>query len=124
MRRLMTKFIPLLILAAAPSLAADPENMLCTLDDKSRSVQIVRDAGVSVPCEVHYDRDTYAPGDPEVLWRANHEAGFCEARAAELIAKLEALGWSCAKDTRTEEDDDAADLAPIGEIEISGSETR
>lgn len=119
----MNKLISLLALLATSALAAEPENVLCTLDDKSRRVQIVRDAGVPVPCEVHYDRDTYAPGDPQVIWRAEHEAGFCEAKAAEMIAKLESLGWQCAEDDKKPVDDDAADLKPVGEIEISETET-
>ncbi len=122
----MNKLIPLVALATVSSLsfAEETDNSLCTLADKSRRVQIVRDAGVSVPCEVLYDRDTYAPGDPKVLWQAKHEKGFCEARAAELIAKLRSRGWDCREDTSKPGDIDSAEVAPVGDIEISGTDTR
>lgn len=119
----MNKLIPFLALVTLPALGADPDNVLCTLEDKSRRVQIVRDAGLQVPCEVHYDRDTYAPGDPMVLWRARHEVGFCEAKAAELIARLESLGWACAEDLKKRDQNEAAELEPVGEIEISETES-
>ncbi len=32
------------------------------------------------------------------LWRAENQAGFCEAQAEKFIAKLQDLGWSCTAD--------------------------
>lgn len=67
----------------------------CTYGDLVRRVVVVHEPGVRVPCEVHYYKDLDAPGEHEVLWRALHEAGYCEARADELTARLVSLGWQC-----------------------------
>ena len=32
----------------------------------------------------------------QVLWRAEHEAGYCQARFDEFVDKLRGFGWSCA----------------------------
>ena len=45
--------------------------------------------------EVHYFKDTEAPGQTQVLWRALNEAGYCERMAENFIGKLRDLGWSC-----------------------------
>ena len=47
------------------------------------------------PCEVRYWRNAKAPGAGQSLWRANQDTDFCAARARELIARLEAGGWTC-----------------------------
>jgi hypothetical protein len=46
-------------------------------------------------CEVRYWRNADAPGTGQSLWRANRDTDFCAARARELIARLEAGGWTC-----------------------------
>ncbi len=61
-----------------------------------RRVEILTEPGVSVPCEVHYYKDTEAPGERQVLWSASNEAGYCEKRTEDFIAKLQGWGWSCA----------------------------
>ena len=30
-----------------------------------------------------------------MLWRAEREAGYCEARFGEFVDKLRGFGWSC-----------------------------
>ena len=93
-----------LVLLFAGTAAANPVS--CTNGGLSRSVEVVySDPGQAVPCEVIYNKS--GEGSIETLWRANTEAGYCEARAAELIEKLEGLGWDC----------DQADAAPEGEAE-------
>jgi hypothetical protein len=46
-------------------------------------------------CEVRYWRNAEAPGSGRSLWRANRDTDFCAARVRELIARLEAGGWTC-----------------------------
>ena len=58
-------------------------------------VEIYTEPGKTVPCEVHYFKDTEAPGESEVLWSAEAQAGFCEQKAAEFVAKLQGWGWQC-----------------------------
>ena len=76
-------------------MAADDGQTQCDYNGLVRRVVIMSEPGVSVPCEVHYYKDSEAPGEDQVLWSADSQAGFCEEKAAELIAKLEGWGWQC-----------------------------
>lgn len=76
-------------------IAADDGQTECTYGGLVRRVVIMSEPGVSVPCEVHYYKDSEAPGEDQVLWSADNQAGYCEEKAAELIAKLEGWGWQC-----------------------------
>lgn len=67
----------------------------CTFGDLQRRVEILTEPGVSVPCEVHYYKDTEAPGEKQVLWSAGSKEGYCESKTAEFIAQLESWGWDC-----------------------------
>jgi len=67
----------------------------CTYGDMVRRVVVMSEPGVAVPCEVHYFKDTEAPGEDQVLWSASSQAGYCEEKAAGLVAKLEGWGWDC-----------------------------
>ena len=81
---------------ALPGLAiAQGAETQCTYGDMVRRVVIMTEPGVSVPCEVHYFKDTEAPGEDQVLWSASQQTGYCEEKAAGLVAKLEGWGWDC-----------------------------
>ena len=67
----------------------------CTLGDQVRRLQILSEPGASVPCEVHYYKDTEAPGDKQVLWSAGSQEGYCESQTEAFIAKLQGWGWDC-----------------------------
>lgn len=67
----------------------------CTYGDMVRRVVVMSEPGVAVPCEVHYFKDTEAPGEDQVLWSAASQAGYCEEKAAGLVTKLEGWGWDC-----------------------------
>ena len=113
------------IFALLPVAAAAQESYVCTQGDLTRRVEIVYETGVTVPCEVHYHKDTEAPGEQQVLWRALNEEGYCEARAAEFVAKLGGWGWQCdaaaapaaepMAEPMADEPDDTSDLAPAEE---------
>lgn len=85
----------------------------CTNGDLTRRVEILTDPGVSVPCEVHYYKDTEAPGERQVLWSATAEVGYCERKTEEFVAKLQGWGWDCGPSAATPavETDDSADAA-------------
>lgn len=93
------KWILVSVAALVPALAAgqDADKTVCTLNDWQRRVEIVRETGVEVPCEVHYYKDTESPGERQVLWRANSQAGYCEERARGFVAELEGWGWNCGR---------------------------
>ena len=85
-----------LLVTILPGLALAQDNSTqCTYGDMVRRVVIMSEPGVSVPCEVHYYKDTEAPGEDQVLWSASQQQGYCEEQAAGLVAKLEGWGWDC-----------------------------
>ena len=86
-----------LISAVLPALsfAQSPQNHACTFGDLERRVEIVTEAGLDVPCEVHYYKDTEMPGERQVLWNAQTDAGYCASKAQEFVARLEGWGWDC-----------------------------
>jgi hypothetical protein len=77
------------------SIAQAPHDYQCMLNDLQRRIVIFYETGVTVPCEVHYFKDTEAPGETQVLWRALNEAGYCEKMADNFVGKLKDQGWSC-----------------------------
>ena len=91
------KKISLTILVAAilPFASLAQDNYQCSNGDLKRRVEIVYETGVAVPCEVHYYKDTEAPGERQVLWRAMSEEGYCEQKTREFVVQLAAWGWSC-----------------------------
>ena len=88
-----------LVLIVVAGAASGQETYQCLLGELTREIPVVYETGVSVPCEVHYHKVTEAPNDVQVLWRAMNEEGYCEARAGELAAKLQDLGWQCGVST-------------------------
>ena len=90
-------------------------------------MEIVYETAVTVPCEVHYYKDTEQPGEREVLWRALNEEGYCEARTQAFVAQLQEWGWSCemAGNEESVEDateaDDTESLAPGQDMETAGA---
>lgn len=98
------KFLAILLVGMFPALtlAQSSQNYLCNYGDLQRRVEILYETGGTLPCEVHYYKDSEAPGEMQVLWRAMNEAGYCEAKTLDFVTKLKALGWSC------EANDDAA----------------
>lgn len=93
----------------------------CTQGDLQRRVVIFYETGVAVPCEVQYFKDTEAPGEQTVLWRAQNQSGYCESQAAAFVERLEGWGWSCSATTpaaaggapqEPEPVDDTDNLAP------------
>ena len=124
MKKLLLSSICLLLPTAL--LAQDSSGYECSVDELTRRVEVFYETGVTVPCEVHYYKDTEMPGERQVLWRAQNEEGYCEARAAEFVEKLRSMGWTCwavgSRDAEPEADDTDA-LAPAEEeIEIPESD--
>lgn len=107
----------------------------CTMGELTRRVEIMHETGVTVPCEVHYYKDTEAPGERQVLWRAMSEEGYCESKTTEFVARLSGMGWNCdttampaqpaeIEEMEPEMMDDTDALAPFEEdIELPESES-
>lgn len=108
------KLLITLIALAAPALvlAQDTGKYQCTHGDLVRRVEIFTEPGVTVPCEVHYYKDTEAPGETQVLWSAQSEAGYCQSQAQAFVAKLEGWGWSCGAGAESAQAPEMAPSAP------------
>jgi len=113
------------ILVSSPALAQEAQTYRCSLGDMQRRVEIFHETGVAVPCEVHYYKDTEAPGERQVLWTASSQGGYCESKAAEFVKQLEGWGWSCSTGAAPSEEtaptqDDTDDLSPSEPGEDTG----
>lgn len=75
--------------------AQEQTRFACTNGSLTRVIEIKYETGVTVPCEVHYSKPDEGQTEAEVLWRARNEAGYCEARTADFVERLQDLGWVC-----------------------------
>lgn len=102
--KLLTAFLTTMLAALLPGLtfAQDVQKYQCTHGELQRRVEILYETGLTVPCEVHYYKDTEAPGELQVLWRAINQSGYCEMKTQEFIARLGELGWSCSQGVEAE----------------------
>jgi hypothetical protein len=114
-----TKLLVVILAAMIPSLSLGQgtQNYQCTNGELIRRVEIIYETGVAVPCEVHYHKDTEAPGERQVLWSAYNESGYCERKTREFIAQLEGWGWECEQDAPVAQVDDTEALMPAEEPE-------
>lgn len=67
----------------------------CRMGELIRRVAVERDGSAPLPCRVAYFKDTEAPGERQVLWNAQNDASYCDARASEFVSRLQGLGWNC-----------------------------
>ena len=91
----------LLITLALPIAAtAEPLSTTCTNGSDVRKIEVVYpQEGAELPCEVLYTKN----GETRTLWTAGNQAGFCEGKAEEFIAKQRGWGWQCdSADTPTQ----------------------
>jgi hypothetical protein len=93
------RYIFALLTMAVPclALAQGDGKYQCSYGELQRRVEILTEPGVTVPCEVHYYKDTEAPGETQVLWSASAQEGYCESKTEEFIANLEGWGWDCGR---------------------------
>ena len=126
--KLLAAFLTVMLAALLPGLtfAQDTQKYQCTHGELQRRVEILYETGLTVPCEVHYYKDTEAPDELQVLWRAINQSGYCESKMREFIAKLGELGWSCSQgveaESEPEQDDDTEDLTPAEKTESNAGQ--
>ena len=109
------------IILPVVAVAQDAQKYQCTSGELTRRVEIFSEPGVAVPCEVHYYKDTEAPGERQVLWSAQNDAAYCASKAQQFIEKLAEMGWDCGQAAEVDEpvaDDDTSALTPADEIEL------
>lgn len=89
-----THTLAALIVTASLAANSFANSTQCSYGALTRNIQVVySDPGQPVPCEVIYNKSMES--SVQTLWRANSEAGYCEAQAAGLIEKLSNFGWRC-----------------------------
>jgi len=109
--------VALLVAIPCLALAQGQTSYQCSFGELKRRVEILTEPGVSVPCEVHYYKDTEAPGEKQVLWSAGSQEGYCEAKTEEFIAKLEGFGWDCGQGSAAmPASEPEAEAAPDAEV--------
>ena len=85
--------IPTAVLTFSP-LAAIADSWSCRHTNDVREIHIERSTSGPVPCQVVYKKLTEGVED-QVLWSAENDAGYCEEKANEFVAKQESWGWTC-----------------------------
>lgn len=98
------KFVYVFIATLLPGLAfaQGSTSFQCNFENLQRRIEILTEPGVTVPCEVHYYKDSESPGQKQVLWTASSEEGYCESRTMEFVAKLREWGWECSPNAAPE----------------------
>ena len=117
------RHVAIFLTVAFPGLtiAQGVESHRCTQGELERRVEILYETAESVPCEVHYYKDTEAQGQREVLWSAANEAGYCEKQAQAFIGKLEGWGWNCGQSETEEAAPEDAEAEAVDDTEALGS---
>ncbi|OEU62691.1 MAG: hypothetical protein BA870_02570 [Desulfuromonadales bacterium C00003094] len=82
---------------------------VCTSGNMERKIEVVYLGADTAPCEVRYTKFA----NTEVLWSAQAEAGYCEARAAEFVEKQRGWGWECVESGADMSEPAAADMPVV-----------
>lgn len=94
MPAVISRILPVVLLLPASAMSA---SWTCEHNNLIREVAIDSAGENAVPCSVNYTKITEGVGTQQ-LWSAENEAGYCEARAEEFVARLQGWGWNCSKD--------------------------
>ena len=84
--------LALAALTVAPGAIA--ESWICEHSTLVREINVQRDTANPAPCSVAYNKQSEGQGT-QVLWTAQNDGAYCDAKANGLAEKLQGLGWSC-----------------------------
>ena len=70
------------------------ESWICEHGNLVREINVERSGNQPVPCSVNYNKESEGKGS-SVLWTAQADGNYCDAKANGLAEKLNGLGWSC-----------------------------
>lgn len=76
------------------SSAATAGSWICEQGDLMREIVVEREGDGAAPCKVVYNKETENQGS-QVLWNAQFDGAYCDARADEFAEKLRGYGWTC-----------------------------
>ena len=83
----------IMAIAVLPT-AANAESWICENSNLVREINVVRETGNPLPCSVAYNKKSEGLST-SILWTANADGSYCDAKADGLAEKLQGLGWSC-----------------------------
>lgn len=72
----------------------------CKHGNLTREVIIQYSGKGPVPCSVVYNKPDEGKTS-KVLWNAESQQGYCEAKAKAFVAKLQGWGWACTSDAES-----------------------
>lgn len=91
-RAAMTMLVTLL----AGTQVAQASSWICEHGNLVREIKVERTSGAPAPCQVVYDKNSEGQGS-SVLWNAQNDAAYCDAKADGLAQKLQGYGWTCSE---------------------------
>lgn len=89
----MKIFITILFTICFSQVALADTTYVCNQGDMERRIEVVYLSTGTVPCEVRYTKN----GNTEMLWSAQTEEGYCDARAVDFVEKQRGWGWECSE---------------------------
>lgn len=96
MKKFNRAAMTLLVTLLAGAQVAQASAWTCEHGNLVRKINVQRTSDAPAPCQVVYNKDSEGQGS-SVLWSAENDAAYCDAKADELAEKLQGYGWSCSK---------------------------
>ena len=94
MQKLNITGLTIILAALALPTAVNAESWICENENLMREITVERETTAPAPCSVVYNKDTENLGS-SVLWTAQNDGSYCDAKANVLAEKLQGWGWSC-----------------------------
>ncbi len=94
MRKLNSIGLTIILAMLTLPTAANAESWICENNNLIREINVERETTDPAPCSVVYNKETEGLGS-RVLWTAQFDGAYCDAKANGLAEKLKGLGWSC-----------------------------
>ncbi len=94
MQKLNSIGLTIIVALLALPTGANAGSWICEHNNLIREIKVERAAEEAAPCSVVYNKDTEGQGS-SVLWTANSDGAYCDAKADGLAEKLKGWGWSC-----------------------------
>ncbi len=93
MQKLKIALLTMMILPFLP-MTVSASSWVCESGEVLREIAIKRDTDKAAPCSVIYDKEIEGQGS-QVLWTAQNDGAYCDAKADGLAEKLTGFGWTC-----------------------------
>lgn len=94
MQKLNSIGLTMVLAALTLPTAANAESWICEHSNLVREINVQSETTGSAPCSVSYNKESEGLGS-SVIWSAQFDGSYCDAKANGLAEKLEGLGWTC-----------------------------